>query len=171
MRAHSIALSGLLVALAVVILLLGGAIGIGTYAAPILALAVLLPLQEEYGPKVALSAWIAVSILSLLLVPELELALIYAAFGWYPVAQPALNRLPGKLLPLAVKIGIYTVEILLLYEGLLRLLGLTADLLESARVFNILLFCSGALIFLLTDRMLGRFRMIWITRFRERFFH
>lgn len=170
MRAHPIALGGLLVALAVVILLLGGALGIGTYAAPILALAILLPLHEEYGSKVALLAWIAVSFLAFLLVPEVELSAIYAAFGWYPAAQPFFNRLPGKLLPQVAKLGIYTVETLLLYQGLLRFLGLTADLLESTRAFNILLFFTGAFIFLLADRMLSRFRIIWNVRFRERFF-
>ena len=171
MRSRIVALGGLLVALAVVIMLLGGAIGIGTYAAPVLALAVLLPLQEEYGAKVSLPAWVAVSVISLLLNPDMESALVYAAFGWYPTVQPHLNRLPGKLLPLLAKLGIYAAVILVLYQLLLRFLGLTADLLEATRMFNLILFCVGLLVFLLTDRMLDLFRRIWHTRFRHRFFH
>lgn len=171
MRTHAVALGGLLSALAVAIMLVGGALGIGTYAAPVLALAVLIPLQTEYGARAALPAWFGVSVLSLLLVPDIELALVYAAFGWYPVAQPMIDRLPGKLLPLLTKLTIYTAVTMALYQLILRLLGLTADLLESAAVFNAMLFFMGLLVFLLTDKMLNRFRMIWITRFRNRFFH
>lgn len=171
MRSRMISLGGLLVALAVVIMLLGGAIGIGTYAGPMLAMLVLLPLQEEYGAKAALPAWFAVSVISLLLIPDIELAFVYTAFGWYPTVQPTLSRLPGKLLPFLAKLGIYTAVTLALYQLLLRLLGLTADLLESTRLFNLMLFCAGLLVFLLMDRMLNRFRQIWRTRFRDRFFH
>ncbi len=44
MKSKEIALCGLLCALAVTLLLLGGILGIGTFAGPILAMAVLLPM-------------------------------------------------------------------------------------------------------------------------------
>ena len=43
MKSRQMALCGLLCALAVVVMILAGSIGIGTFAGPVLAMAVLLP--------------------------------------------------------------------------------------------------------------------------------
>ena len=53
MKSRQMALCGLLTALAVVLMILAGAVGIGTFAGPVLAMAALLPVLEEYGPKAA----------------------------------------------------------------------------------------------------------------------
>ena len=73
-ESQKIALCGVLGALSVVLLLVGAALQIGTYAAPMLAAFLLIPVLDEYGPKYALLLYATVSILSVLLVPELELA-------------------------------------------------------------------------------------------------
>ena len=70
MKSKQIALCGLLCALAVTMLLLGGILGVGMFAGPILAMAVLLPILEEYGAKTAAAAFGAAAILALLLVPD-----------------------------------------------------------------------------------------------------
>ena len=93
MKSKQMALCGLLTALAVVLMILAGAMGIGTFAGPVLAMAALLPVLEEYGPKAAAITYAAAAILGLLLVPETELAMVYAAFGWYPILRPRLDRL------------------------------------------------------------------------------
>ena len=49
MDSRKISLCGLLTALAVVSMILAAAIGIGTFAGPVLAMVVLLPILEEYG--------------------------------------------------------------------------------------------------------------------------
>ena len=72
-ESQKIALCGVLGALSVVLLLVGAALQIGTYAAPMLAAFLLIPVLDEYGPKYALLLYATVSILSVLLVPELEL--------------------------------------------------------------------------------------------------
>ena len=81
MSARKMALCGLLTALAVVVMLLTGALGLGTFTGPVLAMAVLLPVYEECGGKTALTAYGAAAILGILLVPDVELAWVYAAFG------------------------------------------------------------------------------------------
>ena len=70
-ESQKIALCGVLGALSVVLLLVGAALQIGTYAAPMLAAFLLIPVLDEYGPKYALLLYATVSILSVLLVPEL----------------------------------------------------------------------------------------------------
>ena len=76
-ESQKIALCGMLGALSVVLLLLGSALQIGTYAAPMLAAFLLIPVLEEYGTRYALTLYVCVAILAVLFVPETELALFY----------------------------------------------------------------------------------------------
>ena len=161
MKSKQMALCGLLTALAVVVMILAGAIGIGTFAGPVL---------EEYGPKAAAAAYAAAAILALLLVPEPELALVFAAFGWYPILRPRIARIPSRLLRLVLKIGICTAVILVLYGVLLRFLGLTADLMDAAPLFNLVLLVLGNVTFLLLDLALERLSALWRRKLRKRFF-
>lgn len=170
MKSKQMALCGLLTALAVVVMILAGAIGIGTFAGPVLAMAVLLPVLEEYGPKAAAAAYAAAAILALLLVSEPELALVFAAFGWYPILRPRIARIPSRLLRLVLKIIICTAVILALYGVLLRFLGLTADLMDAAPLFNLVLLVLGNVTFLLLDLALERLSALWRRKLRKRFF-
>lgn len=170
MKSRRTALCGVLCALAAALLTLGGVVPAATFCAPMLAMAALLPVLEECGPKAAGAAWAAVSLLGLLLSPDRELALVYAAFGWYPILRPRIWRIPSRLLRLLAKLGIGGGMLLLLYGFLLRLMGLTADLLSSAPWFNALLLVLGIAVFLLLDLCLKRLTDLWRVKFRKRFF-
>lgn len=170
MSSRQMALCGVLSALAVVVLLLGGAIGVGTFAAPVLAMAVLLPVLEECGPRAAGTAYAAVTLLALLLVPDRELALVYAGFGWYPLLRPRIARIPSRPLRLAARLAVCNCVILVLYGLLLRLLGLTADLAEMSPVMNAALLALGNAVFLLLDVVLARLTNLWRRKLRKRFF-
>ena len=170
MKSREIALCGMMNALAVVLLSLGGLVPIATYCAPLLAMAVLLPVQEEYGNKLAITAWVSVSLLALMLTPDRETALVYVFFGWYPVVRPRIAALPSRLVRLAVRLIIANAAILLLYGAVLRLMGLTADLLEETFLLNAALLAMGNVVFLLLDLVLDRLRLMWRYRFRKYFF-
>lgn len=170
MSARKTALCGLLTSLAVVVLVLSGAIGIGTFAGPVLAMAVLLPVLEEYGAKTALTAYAATAVLGVLLVADVELAWVYAAFGWYPAVRPRIARLPSPVLRILVRIALCTAVALTLYGLLLRGLGLTADLTEATAAFNLLLLVLGNAVFLLLDKALERLTALWHRRLRRHFF-
>ena len=170
MKSKRMALCGLLTALAVVCMVLSGAIGIGTYVGPVLAMVVLLPVLEEYGTKIAAVSYVAAAILALLLVPELELALVYAALGWYPLLRPHLDRIPRRPLRLVIKASLFTAVILLLYGLLLRAFGMTTDLLDAAPLFNLILLIMGVCTLLITDLALARLTFLWHKQFRRRFF-
>lgn len=170
MKSRQMALCGVLSALAVVCLLLGGVIGIGTFAAPVLAMAVLLPVLEEYGARAAVTAFCAVALLALLLVPDRELALVYTGFGWYPILRPRIARIPSRLLRLIVRLAVCNAVIAVLYGLLLRLIGLTADLVEASHVMNAALLVMGNLVFLLLDPVLARLTNLWRRKLRRRFF-
>lgn len=171
MRSKQMALCGLLTALAVVFMVLAGSIGIGTFLGPVLAMAALLPILEEHGAKAAFLAYASTAILGFLLVPELELTLVYAAFGWYPILRPRLNRINARPVRLTVKATLGIAVILLLYGVVLRLLGMTADLIGAAPLFNVLLLGLGIVTFLMMDLALERLTFLWGKKFRKHFFH
>ena len=170
MKSKQMALCGLLCALAVVLMMLASAIGVGTFIGPLLAMSVLLPVLEEYGWKSMAVAFLATAALGFLLVPEREMAFVYAAFGWYPILRPKLNLLPGFLLQLVTKTLLGGGIILLLYGVLLRLFGMTADLQDAVQAFRILLLVMGVITFLTIDVALEHFTLLWHNRFRKQFF-
>ena len=97
-KTRKLALCGMLCALAAVFLLLGSVIPAALYCCPILAMAALLPVREEFGTKLALTAYAAVAILGLLLAADRELAGVWLFWGWYPAVQPALDRIRPRAL-------------------------------------------------------------------------
>lgn len=170
MKSKQIALCGLLCALAVTMLLLGGMLGIGIFAGPILAMAVLLPILEEYGTKTAAVAYGAAAILAVLLVPDRETALVFAFFGWYPLLRPRLGHIHSRPVWLLVKLAVCNTIIAVLYGLVLRLMGLTADLLDAVRWMNLLLLLLANVTFLVMDRALERLTFLWHRKLRKRFF-
>ena len=173
LQSRQMALSGVLSALAVVILLLGGLIPLATFCCPMLAILVLLPLREECGPRIAATAWAAVSLLTLLLVPDRELGLFYIFFGWYPLLQPYVDRLRARCLRLLCKLLFCTLSILVLYAILLfvfQLEALAAELKGTSLALTLVTLAMGNVAFLLLDELLRRFSFLWNRRLRKRFF-
>lgn len=170
-QSRKVALCGVLCGLAVVVLLLGGLFSLAVYCAPLLAMAVLLPVLEEYGPGTAGAAYGAVAILALLLVPDRETALVYVFFGWYPLLRPRIAALPSLPVRLVCRLGVCGLSMFLLYGVTIRLLGLTAVTEElGGGWLTAALAVMGCALFLLLDLALGRLTVLWRRKLRRRFF-
>ena len=157
-ESQKIALCGVLGALSVVLLLVGAALQIGTYAAPMLAAFLLIPVLDEYGPKYALLLYATVSILSVLLVPELELAFFYVfVIGYYPVLRQKLARIKSTLLRWVIKFAVFNGATVLVYLLLFALLGpaILDELLADGVGMLAALLAAGNLSFWLCDRAVG----------------
>ena len=170
-QSRKVAQCGVLCGLAVVVLLLGGLFSLAVYCAPLLAMAVLLPVLEEYGPGTAGAAYGAVAILALLLVPDRETALVYVFFGWYPILRPRIAALPSLPVRLVCRLGVCGLSMFLLYGVTIRLLGLTAVTEElGGGWLTAALAVMGCALFLLLDLALGRLTVLWRRKLRRRFF-
>ncbi|WP_297986884.1 hypothetical protein [uncultured Oscillibacter sp.] len=169
MKSREMALCGLLSALAVMLLTLGGSVPLATFCAPVLAMAALLPVLEEYGPRAAGKAWIAVSLLALTLDPDREAALVYLCFGWYPLLRPKLAGLSSRPARTAARIAVCTGVCLLLYGVVWRALGLPEDP-DVSGVFGLLPLALANVTFLLLDRALERLTLLWRRKLRRRVF-
>ena len=167
------ALGGLLSALAVVILLLGGLIPLATFCCPMLAILVLLPLLSEGGPKLAATAWAAVSLIALLSVPDRELTLFYVFFGLYPLLQPRLDRIPRRPLRILCKLLYCSASLAALYALLLflfRLEALWQEFRTASLALTLVTFAMANFAFLLLDELIRRVRRLWERKLRRRFF-
>lgn len=171
-QSKRIALCGVLCALSVTVLLTGNVIGIGTYAAPMLACFLLIPAGEEYGPKTALLLYAGTAVLGVLLVPDKELALFYAlVLGYYPVLRKALARVRPAALRWAAKLACFNAATLALYALLLTLLAspaLLAEFADAGPVLLAVLLGVGNVAFVFLDIALGLFTRLYHTRLRRR---
>ena len=157
-ESQKIALCGMLGALSVVLLLIGSALQVGTYAAPMLAAFLLIPVLEDYGPRYALTLYATVSILAVLLVPETELAFFYVlVMGYYPVLRVKLNALKNTVLRWVIKFAVFNAATVLVYLLLFALLGpaVLDELLADGTAMLAALLAAGNLSFWLCDRALA----------------
>ena len=161
--AKQLALGGVLAALAVVLLLLGGVIPIGTYIAPMLASLPLIVLLAEQ-PKGLCFGWYAVvAVLGVILCPDKETAFVFVFLGWYPVAKPALDRLP-RLPRIAAKLLVFNLAVAALYALLIlvfRLEALVQEAKETGLVLLLVLLVLGNVTFLLYDILLNRLTVLY----------
>ncbi len=172
-KSRQIALSGVLTALAVVILLLGSLIPLTTFCCPMLAILVLLPIRADCGPRMGWAAWAAVSLIALLLVPDRELSLFYVVFGWYPLLKPYVDRCAFRPLRILYKILFCTVSVAVTYSLLIFVFQLEAVLAEfqaASTFLNILTLITANITFLLMDTLIGRVELLWKRKLKKRLF-
>ena len=81
-KSRRMALCGIMVALAIVIMLMGGVIPLATFCCPVLASLTLIPVLMESGKKWTLMAYAATAALGLMLSPDKESALLFAFLGY-----------------------------------------------------------------------------------------
>ena len=168
MKSKKIALCAMLCAVAIVIMMLASLIGIGIYAGPLLASIAFVPITKEYGSKSALLAYLAVALISILIMPDRELAFFFVCFGWYQPVLPILNKIKSKLIRIIAKLCIYFSMIYLMYGVFAKLIGIEGEYLGDARWIGIVLVVVGAFVFLLLDIVYQRFSILWDNKWRKR---
>ena len=154
------ALGGMMAALAVVIMTLGGAIPLNTFLCPIVCMMVLRFVLATTGRRVAWAWYGAVSILSLLLGPDKEAAAIFLALGYYPILKPRLDRMK---LGIVLKALIFNSMILLMYGALIYLMGMqyiAQEYAQLGRIMTVFMLVGGNVVFFLLDKVLLRFNKI-----------
>jgi hypothetical protein len=97
-KTKAIALGGIMSAMCISIMLIGAIIGVGIYVAPMIAGICLIPTGKKYGTKYHALLWVTVSVLSFLVVPDVEESLMFSLlFGAYPIFYPYFEKLASPL--------------------------------------------------------------------------
>ena len=171
-ESQKIALCGVLSALSVVALLVGNVLQIGTYAAPMLASFLLIPVLEDYGKKYALLLYAVVSLLSLFLVPDKELVLFYVlVLGYYPVLRVRLNNIRRGVLRWMAKFGCFNAAVVVMYALLIVVLAppeLVQEFAAEGTPMLLALLALGNLSFWLCDRALTAITPLYRQRIAPR---
>ena len=155
-QSKQIAVCGITAALGVIFMLLGNVLGLGMYLVPMLIGMFLTVIRRIYGNKFQILLWLAISLLSFILVPSLEQNLIFLGlFGWYPIMRPKLQKL-STLLRVAAKFLIFNFVVVGL-ECLL-ILVLSPEALGSA--LTLLLLILGNITFFVYDLAIPRFEYL-----------
>ena len=156
-EAGRIAFGGVMAALAVVVMSLGGLIPIATFVGPMLCMLLLSFVLKACGSRVGWAWYGAVSILSVLLGPDKEAAAVFVFLGYYPILKPVLDR---KKLGTVLKFLLFNAMILLMYWVLIHLFGMAQvaqEYQELGTIMTVLMLVLGNVTFLLLDKVLSRF--------------
>ena len=157
-RTFQIAMCGVLGALSVAILAMGGLLPLATYCAPMLAGIALVPVLGECPQKYGWMTWAAVSVLAVLLVPDRELSLVYAlVLGPYPMLKRRIDRLGSAWVRTLCRLIVFNLSVLVCY-GLLLVVFPLPGLMEEFTAGGVLLtaatLVTGNLAFLVYDAAL-----------------
>jgi hypothetical protein len=154
--AKKIAVSGMLAALAMVIMCMGGLIPVATYVCPMLCMVLECFVYRICGKRYAWTWYAAVSILSLLLAPDKEAAAVFVFLGYYPIIKPWLDR---RKVPILWKLAVFNLSIGLLYTLLLylfRLEHVVRDFSEFGMVMTLVVLLLGNVTLFMLDVVLNR---------------
>ena len=153
--ASVMALGGVLAAMAVVIMSLGGLIPVATYVSPMLCAILLQMVLLSCGVRIAWAWYGAVALLSVLLSPDKEAAAVFVFLGYYPIVKPRLDRMKPSWLWKGL---LFNGSIAVMYFLLLKLFGMAelgAEFREFGLVLLLVLLIMGNVTFFLLDRLLG----------------
>lgn len=153
--ASRMAFGGLMTAVAVVIMSLGSLIPVNTYVCPVLCILITRPVLDRCGKRLSWCYYMATAVLSLLLAPDREAALVYLLLGYYPMVQPLFQHLPGVFRD-AAKLAFFTGAGAAVYGILALVMGVDALLAEFDGAVWLLVFAVilWDVLFLLVDRLL-----------------
>ena len=170
-KASVLALCGVLAALAVALMFLGGVIPFAAIACPVLASLVLIPVYAETGRKWSLLWYAAVTILGLLLAPDKEAAILFAFFGYYPMLKKLFGHLPAAWLKWLVKLVYVNAAVFASYSLMIfvfRMDAVSAEFAQMERYLLVVLLLLANLSFILYDILIGRLEIIYHVRIRPK---
>ncbi len=163
-------LGGLLAAAAVASMFFGSVIPFATFTAPAIASLSVLFFTIEYGRRYSVIIYAAISILSALLAPDKEIALLFVCFfGYYPILKGIFESKLKKNICCVCKIAVFNAGILLVYLALSRLLILQSvreELAEYSTAMKAGILLLGNFTFIVFDIALTKLITEYLRRWR-----
>ena len=150
-----IALGGMLAAVAVVIMCLGGFIPIATYVCPMLCCMTQFIVLRFCGKRLAWTWFAVVSVLAVILSPDKEAAMVFLAIGYYPLIRPYFERIKLGFL---LKLLFFNVSVFVIYGVMIYLMGMQEiadENMEFGMIGFAVIFVMGNITFVLLDKLLA----------------
>lgn len=153
---RAMALGGMMAALAVVIMCLGGLIPFATFVCPMVCMLILQLIAKLCGQRIGWTWYAAVAILSMLMSPDKEGAALFLFLGFYPLVKPKLDKLPLRWLWKGL---LFNIVILVMYFVLINLFGmaeLAGEFREMGTILLVITLILGNVTFFLLDKILSQ---------------
>ena len=171
-KSMRIAFCGVMAGLSLVIMLLGGLMQIATFAAPLAAAILLLPIRIEFDTRWAWATWLTTVGLSLLLGLDKEAGFFYLFVGYWPIVKWFVDfRLKKSLVRLLFKTVFFTAAIVAMYSLLIFAVGMPelSEELEQVGMWLDVAFVAVAVIcMLMYDFLLKPVSFLYAQRLRPR---
>ena len=154
--AKEIAFGGLMAALAIVIMCLGGLIPFATFVCPMLCCMLTKLVLCFCGKRISWAWYGAVALLSVLMAPDKEAAAVFVFLGYYPILKPWMDKRKASFLWKAV---LFNAAILVMYWLLIQIFGLNEiaqDYAEAGQIMTFVMLILGNVTFFMLDLLLGR---------------
>ena len=169
--AARMALCGVLAALAVALMFLGGTVPFASIACPVLASLVLIPVYCECGWTWGLLWSAAVAALAALLAPEKEAAVLFVFFGYYPMLRKLIGRLRVRAAAWVVKLVYVNAAVFAAYGLMLYVFHLTAvmeDFAGMGKAMLAVLLVLANVTFVIYDVLIARLEIYYHVRLRPK---
>lgn len=165
-----IALGGIISALCIILMFSVGLFPVLVYAFPMISSLLIFALAYECGNKTAIASYVSVSLLSLILSPDKESALLFLSFfGYYPILSTYIDRLKSKLLQWLIRFAIFNASIILSYFVLIKIfVAVPLDDFGGLTVPIFLLI--GNVLLVLYDKMIRSMAVLYIKKLRKKIF-
>lgn len=170
-QTRRLALCGMLAALAVAVMFLGGVLPFATMACPVLASLVLIPVYAECGKKWGFLWYGVVAVLSLMLTSDKESGILFVFFGCYPLLRHLFGHLHAALLRRAVKFLYVNASIGVAYGLMLfvfRMEALTREFAETEKYLLVITLVLANIAFFLCDVLIARLEIIYHAKLRSK---
>lgn len=169
-QTSKIALCAVISALSVALMALISLIPTLELALPAVAGILVTVIVIEIDKKWAMGVWASVSILSLIIVPNKEVAILYAVFfGYYPVLKAVLEYKMPRWAEYVIKLLTFNGVMLLAYYLMMKLMGLEIDEIKKFGIIAVpVLMLVASLTFLLYDYALTKLITLYTTRYSKK---
>lgn len=171
-ESRRIALAGVFGALSLTFMLAGGILPLATFAAPAIAGILIMPVAIEFGRKTGWLLYAAIGLLSLLLVSDREMSLIFVFFfGFYPLLKTNLERLRTQAARRLAKLAVFNLCVVGMYALVLLVFPIPAIAGEFAEMGLApagVLLALGNVTFAIYDAAVARLVSLYCARLRPR---
>ncbi len=168
-----VALGGSVAALCLLLMFMTGLIPLGLFTFPAVAGVLLVVIAIEISPRWAALVYAAVALLSPVITPDKEAAMLFIAFfGYYPILKALLERMKSRVLEWACKLLIFNLSFLAGYCVLIFLFN-QKEVLESLGNSGTLVVAGmwflGNIVFVIYDLAITRLISAYVHWFRPKF--
>ena len=171
-KTSQIALAGVMGALCLTTMFLGGILPLATFIAPALAGFFIVLVAVETGIGTGFLLYIAVAAVSILVVPEKEMSMIFVFFlGYYPLIKAYVDKLHPHFLQIGAKLAIFNLCIISMYALLLYVFpvaSLQAEFGTYTSWMIPVMLLLGNFTFFVYDQAVAKCLQVYLTRFRPR---